>query len=1088
MKKIYLLLLLLTGLTGFAFAPPVLNQPTNVDLCDGDTFNLADKRYEVLNGLDDSLYTTTFHYTQANADANVNPITDTNQFTVGTDTRIFVRVQANANPSDFSVVNFWVYLRAWTIGSVLTADATLCGNAAVTFRAVGNPGPYTFYYKINGNVQNESITTTSNTATIYLHGAGNYEVTLQYVATAIGTNCYQYSDNEVNIVITPGPNAGQPNDLIIDQPVASGNNAVFNLTNNATVLTNGQSGVNIVYYATYADVEHNTNPISSLSSTSYSAANDTQIWARVVNATGCYTIKTFHLYVRHPEADFIFIPDTKLKTRLVITTAVMNFAGDLNGNGTVVDTNHDNEIQYTEAANISRLILDTTPGTQGYYNLIGLEAFYNMKNLSFSTNPDVTELDLTPFPLLEWLQASECSINALNFSNCPNLKWVQCYSNKLTSLDFSASPLITEIECGGNQLTTLNLANLTLLQKLDARSNNLTAINTADLNSIEWLFISDNNLTSLDVSGLDTMEYLYCDSNQISTLATTNCSSLTSLLCENNLMTELDVSGAPNLQSINCGGNAYVNLDFSQNPTLCSLYLGETPNTTLSWINVKNGANSCSLGIDVSFAQNLKYLCCDEHEVTGYKNYFQGNGMNVNVNTYCTFSPGGEYNTINANTKYDSTGNGCDVNDDDIPNMKFTIFDGTNGGATFTDGSGLAQFFTLAGNFTVTPSIENQSWFSVSPPSVVIPFSNTENNTAAQNFCIAPNGIHPDLEVILAPVTTARPGFTAYYNLVVRNKGNQTITQPNAIHLFYDIEKLDFLSAQPSPAEQIQDFLTWDLDEFSPFETRNIMVSMRVHAPTDSSPVNLDDVLSFEATVDPVDGDETPDDNNFGYNQIVVGSFDPNEIVCLEGNIVSPIEIGNYLHYTINFENTGTADAENIVVRETIDPTQFDVSSLQLLGSSASVTTRLTGNVAEFIFPNINLHSGGHGNILIKVKSKSTLVAGDTVSKKADIYFDYNFPVQTLPENTVFQTLNTPGVDQDASIKIYPNPTKGIINVNCDNRIKSVQLYDLQGRLLQTSMINETQTTIDISSQSSGVYFLKIVSDKGIGVQRIIRE
>jgi uncharacterized repeat protein (TIGR01451 family) len=219
-----------------------------------------------------------------------------------------------------------------------------------------------------------------------------------------------------------------------------------------------------------------------------------------------------------------------------------------------------------------------------------------------------------------------------------------------------------------------------------------------------------------------------------------------------------------------------------------------------------------------------------------------------------------------------------------------------------------------------------------------------------------------------------------------------------------------------------------------------------------------------------------------------VGSFDPNDVSCIEGNSVSPSEIGNYLHYIINFENTGTADAENIVVKDIIDAEHFDVNSLQLMNSSAPVITKLTGNTAEFIFQNIYLHSGGHGNILIKVKSKSTLVEGDIVSKKASIYFDYNAPVNTNMEITTFQALSTPDLEMDASIKIYPNPTKGNVNINCKNNIKSIQLFDVQGRVLQTEIVNETSKVIDVSSKAKGVYFLKILSDKGSKVEKIVRE
>jgi hypothetical protein len=252
--------------------------------------------------------------------------------------------------------------------------------------------------------------------------------------------------------------------------------------------------------------------------------------------------------------------------------------------------------------------------------------------------------------------------------------------------------------------------------------------------------------------------------------------------------------------------------------------------------------------------------------------------------------------------------------------------------------------------------------------------------------------------------------------------------------------------------------------------------------------VNIGDILNFSASVNPIAGDEIPSDNTYTYAQTVVGSYDPNDIICLEGDIVAPSEIGNYLHYNIRFENTGTAPAEFVVVKVEVNQTDFDMNSLQIMNSSDPVDARINQNIVEFIFQNIQLESGGHGNILLKIKSKNNLLVGDEVNKKANIYFDYNFPILTNDAETVFQSLNNPDFQNDASISVYPNPTNGIVTVNCNNSIKSIQLYDVQGRLLQTNLVNENETTIDVSTKSKGVYFLKILSDKGMKVEKIVRE
>jgi hypothetical protein len=75
----------------------------------------------------------------------------------------------------------------------------------------------------------------------------------------------------------------------------------------------------------------------------------------------------------------------------------------------------------------------------------------------------------------------------------------------------------------------------------------------------------------------------------------------------------------------------------------------------------------------------------------------------------------------------------------------------------------------------------------------------------------------------------------------------------------------------------------------------------------------------------------------------------------------------------------------------------------------------------------------------------------------------------------------------DKTVKIYPNPTSSIINIESDFTINSIELYDMQGRNLETRQMNETRTAIDISTKSNGVYFLKIKTDHGSKVMKIIK-
>jgi hypothetical protein len=73
---------------------------------------------------------------------------------------------------------------------------------------------------------------------------------------------------------------------------------------------------------------------------------------------------------------------------------------------------------------------------------------------------------------------------------------------------------------------------------------------------------------------------------------------------------------------------------------------------------------------------------------------------------------------------------------------------------------------------------------------------------------------------------------------------------------------------------------------------------------------------------------------------------------------------------------------------------------------------------------------------------------------------------------------------------IFPNPSKGLVNINnTDTNINSIEISDLNGRVVKTvNSINDVNTQINISELSTGVYMMKIVSEKGTTTKKVIKE
>jgi hypothetical protein len=253
----------------------------------------------------------------------------------------------------------------------------------------------------------------------------------------------------------------------------------------------------------------------------------------------------------------------------------------------------------------------------------------------------------------------------------------------------------------------------------------------------------------------------------------------------------------------------------------------------------------------------------------------------------------------------------------------------------------------------------------------------------------------------------------------------------------------------------------------------------------------MDDYLDFTATITNIVTDATPLDNVNTLHQRVVNSYDPNDKTCTEGPTVPPSTIGKYVHYIIRFENNGTANAQNIVVKDMIDLNKFDINTLIPIKGSHNFETRISStNKVEFIFQNINLpfdNANNDGYISFKIKTKPNLVVGNTFSNSANIYFDYNFPIVTNNYTTTVQ--NTLGLQENEfinDIAAYPNPVKDFLNFKTEHSISKVEVYDITGRILSSNSVSENK--IDLSELKTGNYILKLFTDKGIKNTKIMKE
>lgn len=97
-------------------------------------------------------------------------------------------------------------------------------------------------------------------------------------------------------------------------------------------------------------------------------------------------------------------------------------------------------------------------------------------------------------------------------------------------------------------------------------------------------------------------------------------------------------------------------------------------------------------------------------------------------------------------------------------------------------------------------------------------------------------------------------------------------------------------------------------------------------------------------------------------------------------------------------------------------------------------------------------------------------------------------------------TAGTEGIDNpqysslNSRLSIFPNPTSGVVTLRAE-ALREVSILDLNGRtvanhqfVISNPGIQNSEFTIDLSDLPAGLYLLRIVTDNGVTMQKILKE
>ena len=330
--------------------------------------------------------------------------------------------------------------------------------------------------------------------------------------------------------------------------------------------------------------------------------------------------------------------------------------------------------------------------------------------------------------------------------------------------------------------------------------------------------------------------------------------------------------------------------------------------------------------------------------------------------------------------------------------------------------------------------------------------------------------------------TVAYPGNQEPANLI--NINPEFISAPIEVNGAINIDETNFKLSESSPA----------------IDAGNPNYSPITDFDGVPRPANITDAISYSSFENSTDGWTqfgasiaiTPDESVTGNNSLFTSNrqYDySSPRLFLDGLLT----VDNTYTFYVNVKlATGVSGTSNITIKNTLngDDTYTNLYDPPLQVSSENWTQlsgdfTYTGSDQIFVYIKGPTQAQGGGNFYIDdfslVPQGSTPVNFNDISDVVDIgAYEFTSTLSLDDSNSSINPL----------VKVYPNPATNEITLSEEFGKDQLILFDLLGKNYPIKLMNNfnSSTNIDISSLSSGLYFIKIINEKSIKSIKFFKE
>lgn len=246
--------------------------------------------------------------------------------------------------------------------------------------------------------------------------------------------------------------------------------------------------------------------------------------------------------------------------------------------------------------------------------------------------------------------------------------------------------------------------------------------------------------------------------------------------------------------------------------------------------------------------------------------------------------------------------------------------------------------------------------------------------------------------------------------------------------------------------------------------------------------------------------------NQVKYQNIDVGSFASPQLIDLNRDGKLDLVIGKNNGYFSYYENTGTLSSplhvkktDSLGYASTLEFGFFQGNSIPYIYEDGGEYKMIAGSLSGYLYRFDNIEGNLTGTFN---KVDSTFINIDEGKNSAPTIADINNDgyLDMIIGNyagglSYYKGTQFPVSVQERDllkgVKVYPNPTKDIINIElANNELNQVQieLIDLLGKVNYQKNTQQNKIQLSLNNYPQGIYLIKVVSNQGSKVFKIVKE